>query len=68
MAYKKQYFTDGQKFQAAHLNHIESGIEAAMRATDEVNDRVTEVTELVSHFHVTDDKLYYDDIVIAKLR
>lgn len=46
MAYEKQTFEDGQRLDAAHLNHIEDGLEALDTSMGNVNTALDEIIAL----------------------
>lgn len=43
MAYEKQNFQDGQILTAKHLNHMEDGIEAASRLSEEEKAEIVDM-------------------------
>lgn len=54
MAYVKQGFSDGQVLTAAHLNHMEEGIESAHSKTGGAQVKLSEVTLFASAWEGAD--------------
>ena len=64
MGYEKQNFVDGQILKAEHLNHMEQGIEAALKNSGGAAARLSSVTLLASKWTTGAESLHSQVVTI----